>query len=150
MERVYQGNRLIRGRKMNIHSGNARFRLGVIGDLHTHWDRVDVAQFADTDYDLLYFTGDLGGGTSESCLRMAREMAALHHPTLVMPGNNDTVDIEHLAAELAHQNGLNRLLSMASDDAPGHPIVLCGYSRHTVHTSDQSVDLIADGIADLC
>ena len=81
---------------MIVHSSNAHFRLGVIGDLHTHWDRVDVNQFAGTEYDLLYFTGDLGGGTSESCLRMAREMAGLHHPTLVMPGNNDTVDIEHL------------------------------------------------------
>jgi hypothetical protein len=78
-------------------------RLGVIVDLHTHWDNVDVAQFAGTDYDLLYFTGDLGGGTPDSRLRMARAMAGLRHPTLVMPGNNDTVDIEQLAAELAHQ-----------------------------------------------
>ena len=128
---------------MNLHSENARFRLGVIGDLHTHWDRIDVNQFAGTDYDLLYFTGDLGGGTSESCLRMAREMAGLRHPTLVMPGNNDTVDIEQLAAELDHQNGLNRLLSIASDNAPSQPTVLCGYSRHSVHTPEQTIDLIA-------
>ncbi len=84
--------------RVNVQSDNAHFRLGVIGDLHTHWDRIDVNQFAGTDYDLLYFTGDLGGGTPESCLRMAREMAALRHPTLVMPGNNDTVEIERLAA----------------------------------------------------
>jgi uncharacterized protein (TIGR04168 family) len=143
MENIERVFTQIRGHHVIVRSNNAHFRLGVIGDLHTHWDRIDVNQFADTDYDLLYFTGDLGGGTSESCLRMAREMAGLRHPTLVMPGNNDTVDIEHLAAELAHQNGLNRLLSMAGGDKPPNPIVLCGYSRHTVHASGMVVDLIA-------
>lgn len=127
---------------MILRTKNAHFRLGVIGDLHTHWDEVDVAQFAGTDYDLLYFTGDLGGGTPESCLRMARAMAALRHPTLVMPGNNDTVEIERLAAELAHQNGLNQLLTMAGSDAPAHPITLCGYSRHSIHLADFDIDLI--------
>ena len=54
-----------------------RFRLAIIGDLHTHWDDVDVAQFAHSDYDLLYFTGDLGGGTPDSSLRVARTMAPM-------------------------------------------------------------------------
>jgi len=126
-----------------VRTSKARFRLGVIGDLHTHWDNVDVAQFAGTDYDLLYFTGDLGGGTPDSCLRMARAMAGLRHPTLVMPGNNDTVDIEQLAAELAHQNGLNRLLSMAGNEQAVHPILLCGYSRHSIYLEDLDIDLIA-------
>ena len=37
-------------------------RLGVVGDLHTHWDDIDVVQFNATSYDVLFFTGDLGGG----------------------------------------------------------------------------------------
>ena len=48
--------------------------MSVPSILNTHWDQVDVTQFSLTDYDLLYFTGDLGGGTSDSCLRMARAM----------------------------------------------------------------------------
>ena len=91
------------------------FRFAIIGDLHTHWDEVDLAQFSRSDYDLLYFTGDLGGSGVDSSLRMARSMAGLRQPTLVMPGNHDTVDINELAAELAHQNGLNQLMSMAQN-----------------------------------
>lgn len=128
---------------MIVHAKDRQFRLGIIGDLHTHWDEVDVAQFAGLDYDLLYFTGDLGGGTQDSCLRMARGMAGLRQPTLVMPGNNDTVDIDQLAAELAHQDGLNQLMAMAGANAPAEPIILCGYSRHSIHMGDSDVDLIA-------
>lgn len=127
-----------------VRASNGAFRLGVIGDLHTHWDEVDLAQFAGSDYDLLYFTGDLGGGTVESSLRMARSMAALRQPTLVMPGNNDTCDINNLAAELAHQNGLNQLMSIASADNDAfNPIILCGYSHHLIHAGSLAVSLIA-------
>jgi len=120
------------------------FRFAIIGDLHTHWDEVDIAQFSSSDYDLLYFTGDLGGGTADSSLRVARNMAGLRQPTLVMPGNNDTVDINELAAELAHQNGLNKLMSIAQNsDVASNPIVLCGYSHHLIHAGQLDVSLIA-------
>ena len=46
------------------------FRFAIIGDLHTHWDAVDLARFSRSDYDLLYFTGDLGGGHVDSSLRI--------------------------------------------------------------------------------
>lgn len=120
------------------------FRLGIIGDLHTHWDDLDLAQFAGSDYDLLYFTGDLGGGTADSSLRVARSIAALGQPTLVMPGNNDTGDINTLAAELAHQNGLNQLMSIATAATGAfNPIVLCGYSHHTIHVGALDISLVA-------
>lgn len=120
------------------------FKLAVIGDLHTHWDDIDVAQFAQMDYDLLYFTGDLGGGTADSTLRVARTMAGLRQPTLVMPGNNDTVDIDELAAELAHQNGVNRLLSIVRNGEEAvNPILLCGYTRHLIHANGVNIGLIA-------
>ncbi|PCH52228.1 MAG: hypothetical protein COC20_03955 [Cellvibrionales bacterium] len=120
------------------------FRLAIVGDLHTHWDHIDLLQFGQANYDLLYFTGDLGGGTSESTLRAAQSIAQLQQPALVMPGNNDTLDINELAAELAHQNGLNRLLSITqADDAIHKPIALCGYSQHRITTPDVAVSLIA-------
>jgi hypothetical protein len=46
-----------------ISAPNDRVRRGVIGDLDTHWDTLDVPQFARSDYDLLLFTGDLRGGS---------------------------------------------------------------------------------------
>ncbi|MBT8145933.1 MAG: metallophosphoesterase [Gammaproteobacteria bacterium] len=128
----------------SIYSSNGAFRLAVVGDLHTHWDHVDLRQFAGTDYDLLFFTGDLGGGTPDSTLRVARAIGKLSKPALVMPGNNDTCDINQLAAELAHQNGLNRLMSITSaseDDFT--PIELCGYSHHGLNAGGFDVSLIA-------
>ena len=68
-------------------------RIGVVGDLHTHWDEMDVAHIDRSDYDLLFFTGDLGGGTASSSLRIARVISRLRKQALVMPGNNDTGDI---------------------------------------------------------
>lgn len=118
-------------------------RLGVIGDLHTHWDAVDLQQFAASDYDLLYFVGDLGGGLPDSTLRVARSIARLSLPTLVMPGNNDTVDINELAAELALQQGARQLLALGRDDVSPPDIRLCGYSHHLVEAADFALSLIA-------
>ncbi len=119
-------------------------RIGVIGDLHTHWDDIDVAQFNTTDYDLLFFTGDLGGGSVDSSLRVARTISRLNVETLVMPGNNDTGDIHQLAAELSHRSGLKRLTEIrqgAGDTI--NSIRLCGYSSHRYTTPATDVTLIA-------
>ena len=67
----------------------SEIRIGVIGDLHTHWDDVDVVQFNRSDYDLLIFIGDLGGGTADSSLRIARSISRLTEEALVIPGNKD-------------------------------------------------------------
>jgi len=126
------------------YSSDSDFRLAVVGDLHTHWDQVDLRQFADTDYDLLFFTGDLGGGTRDSTLRVARGIGQLNKPALVMPGNNDTWDIHELAAELAHQNGLSRLLSITSArEETFTPVELCGYTHHLLDAGGFAVSLIA-------
>jgi len=118
-------------------------RIGVIGDLHNHFDDVDLAHFAESDYDLLYFTGDLGGGTLDSSLRIARSIARLRRPALVMPGNNDTVDIDELAAELAHRQGMQHLLSIARADPQASTVNLCGYSLHRLTAGNLDVSLIA-------
>lgn len=118
-------------------------RIGIVGDLHTHWDETDVHQIGALDYDLLYFTGDLGGGSTRSCLNMARLIARLGKPALVMPGNNDTVDIGRLAAELNHQQGLNAILSITGRTDAAGPISLCGYSHHGVRVAGREISLIA-------
>jgi len=125
-------------------------RIAVIGDLHTHWDDLDIAHFNRADYDLLLFTGDLGGGSRESSLRIARSLSRLATPTLVMPGNNDTIDIEELAAELAHRGAIRQLaavrrgLEPAGADSPGIAGVrLCGYSAHRIGFGPAAVTLIA-------
>jgi len=123
------------------------FRLGIVGDLHTHWDEIDVSQLNQCNYDLLYFTGDLGGGTPESTLRVARELSKLRTATLVMPGNNDTFDIAELAAELTYRSGLSRLAQMRQTDSPDDPpttnLKLCGYSLHPLSGTASDMTLIA-------
>ena len=109
-----------------IRANGDTFRLGIVGDLHTHFDTFDVHQLNALAYDLLFFTGDLGGGTRESSLMMARMLANLRGSVLVMPGNNDTVDIQQLAAELTHRQGLNRIMAITQQSTESADIALCG------------------------
>jgi hypothetical protein len=126
-------------------------RIGVIGDLHTHWDELDVAHFDRSDYDLLLFTGDLGGGSRDSSLRVARMISRLRKPTLVMPGNNDTGDIGELAAELAHRGAIRQFSAIrqgrpdpSASPGQGQPAVrLCGYSSHLLGQGPAAATLIA-------
>jgi len=120
-------------------------RIGIIGDLHAHWDDIDVALLSDTDYDLLFFVGDLGGGTRESTLRIARTLSKLAKPTLVLPGNNDTWDLAELAAELSHREGMRRLIRIRqgdTDPTSGALIRLCGFSSHRLTTDEVDVTLL--------
>jgi uncharacterized protein (TIGR04168 family) len=127
-----------------IRSRNETFQFGIVGDLHTHWDSIDLHQFASADYDLLFFTGDLGGGSQDSSLRMARLMGQLTQPTLVMPGNNDAFDMAELAAELTHQRGLNQLRVLTGNQVEHRePIRLCGYSEHRIRVGSRVISLIA-------
>lgn len=124
------------------------FRIGIVGDLHTHWDALDVELFNRSDYDLLYFTGDLGGGTRESSLRIARALSGLRKPTLVMPGNNDTVDIAELAAELAHRGALGLLGAIRRGDPEAQArkdaaVQLCGYGLHRIRCGAHDFTLVA-------
>jgi len=119
------------------------FRLGIIGDLHTHFDQVDVQQLNGLGYDLLFFTGDLGGGSTESSLNMARMLANLDGKVMVMPGNNDTVDIQRLAAELTHRSGVNRIMAIARESINASDIALCGYSLRRFTVGARRVSLIA-------
>lgn len=129
-------------------SRRPEIRIGVIGDLHSFWDEQDVAYFDRSNYDLLYFTGDLGGGTVTSSLRMARIMARLNKHALVMPGNNDTGDMEELAAELNHRQGIRKLTAIrtgAAADLMQQPtqVRLCGYSLHRLCHDGLDVTIVA-------
>ncbi len=133
---------------MQVDSGET-CRVALIGDIHGSWDDQDVAYFNQSDYDLLLFVGDLGGGTLRSGLQVARSVARLGRPALVIPGNNDAVHIAQLAAEFIHQQGLIKLLSIghqrrsrALANALGE-VQLCGYSLHPYAIRGVSFDVIA-------
>ncbi|MEM1153673.1 MAG: metallophosphoesterase [Pseudomonadota bacterium] len=124
-------------------SSTGSFRIGVVGDLHSHFDEIDVHQLNEQHYDLIFFTGDLGGGAQGSSLHMARIMSDLDGPVLVMPGNNDTIDITELGAELMHRHGLHMIRAIATHHEEPGAIALCGYSHHPIAIGGRHVSLIA-------
>lgn len=88
-------------------------KVALIGDLHGHWDDWDVEWFNLSDYHLILFTGDLGSGIGAAGVKVARSIARLAKPALVMPGNNDVRFQPAIAAEFAHQRGLIAFLERA-------------------------------------
>ena len=75
--------------------------IGVIGDVHLHWDGGDVAFFNSGGYDLLLFVGDLAGYTQVRGQRVARSLRNLRVPAMCIPGNHDGLHALQLGAEIA-------------------------------------------------
>ena len=124
-------------------------KVAVIGDLHGSWDDWDVAYFNASDYDLLLFTGDLGSGDGAGGVKIARSIARLAKPALVMPGNNDVVHQPAIAAEFAQRRGLIELLMVGPRErsrslgvASGQ-VELCGYSLHPLSLGGRALTLLA-------
>jgi uncharacterized protein (TIGR04168 family) len=121
-------------------------RVGVIGDLHGRWHEADVRYFNASPYDLLLVTGDLGSGTERNGVAIARSLARLEKPTLVVPGNNDAPYSAQIAAEFRHQRGLMELMKLA----PGHGAVteqsgqvfLCGYALHVLSLAGRRLSVV--------
>jgi uncharacterized protein (TIGR04168 family) len=122
-------------------------RIAVIGDLHGSWDEWDARYFSASEYDLLLFTGDLGSGTRDNGVRVARSIGRLAKPTYVIPGNNDVRHAPQIAAEIGHQRGLSALMQysvvgQARATASGQ-VRLCGYSVHALPLAGRTITLLA-------
>lgn len=108
-------------------------RFAIIGDLHDHWNDFDAEHLNASDYDGLFFVGDLGRGP-ETSRRISRSITRLELPTLVMPGNADAPHADSLDAEFSVRRGMDRLFD-AARSAGAAPrdfggVRLCGYSLH--------------------
>lgn len=124
-------------------------RLGLVGDLHGAFDPVDAAQLDAQGYERIVFVGDLGPGTLEADRKVARAIARLRTPVMVMPGNNDCEHAPALRAELGHQRGLTNLLRQSG---AGHrtallgasgDVTFCGYGVHPVAVGDGVVSIVS-------
>ncbi|MGB8329542.1 MAG: metallophosphoesterase [Polyangiales bacterium] len=82
--------------------------IGVIGDVHLHWDREDITFFNRSEYDLLLFVGDLSGYTQLRGRRVARSLRELRVPAICIPGNHDGLHALQLGAEIAPRAHLLR------------------------------------------
>jgi uncharacterized protein (TIGR04168 family) len=74
--------------------------IGVVGDVHLHWDAADISFFNESGYDLLLFVGDIAGYTQVRGLRVARSFRKLEVPAMCIPGNHDGLHAFQLGAEI--------------------------------------------------
>ncbi len=123
-------------------------RIAIVGDVHGHWNEADRRWFDASDYHLIVFVGDLASYLRDG-RAVAKSIARLHKPALVMPGNHDGVGLPQLAAEVFDQQRLADWLGQgqprrvaALERALGRqPLV--GYSRHPLRVGAHSLTLIA-------
>jgi uncharacterized protein (TIGR04168 family) len=123
-------------------------RFAVIGDIHTHFDAQDVRGLDESGYDLVLFVGDLAGYVDDG-RGVARQIARMQTPAMVLPGNHDGVSLPHLAAEIFDWQAILGWLELdqgrrcaALSEALG-PVPLVGYSLHDVTAGERAVTVIA-------
>ena len=122
--------------------------IGIIGDVHLHFDEHDVEYFNASTYDLLLFVGDLVNYRSTQLLNMGKMLARLTKPVYVVPGNHDGTSLLQLLAEVTDQAwlrnisslGNRRRLSLMKTGLDG--LQLCGYSVHSFDIHDIQFDLV--------
>ncbi|MEQ1508563.1 MAG: metallophosphoesterase, partial [Myxococcota bacterium] len=127
-------------------------RIAVIGDVHERWDAVDVSTIDALGYQLVLFTGDLADRMHRRTLDVARRIAPLATPAVLIPGNHDaTTPLGVLAEALGRlrtrpgQAGRHAKRLRALRDALG-PVSVGGYSLHPVPpvgATDPAITVIA-------
>jgi uncharacterized protein (TIGR04168 family) len=119
-------------------------QLALIGDLHSWWRDADTEYFNDSAYELLLFTGDLGSSGPQNGVAVARSLARLARPTLVMMGNNDAAEYSRITAELCYRRGRERLLLDLPSMRSGELAVrACGLSSHRFRVAGLDLTVIA-------
>jgi uncharacterized protein (TIGR04168 family) len=122
-------------------------RIGVVGDVHLHFDDRDAELLDAQSYDQIVFVGDLAG-YKKNALGVARSIARLSTPALVIPGNHDAASLPHLAAETLERRRLARLLGAAQPRRVRElaralaPAKLAGYELVTVAKGELALSLI--------
>jgi len=125
-------------------------RIAVVGDVHLHWGSDDVAYFDASDYHLVCFVGDLAGYTQKGGDVVARSIASMRVPSLVLPGNHDGVHVLQLASEVFPQlAGLRGVLSRGQEQRRERlseglgSSTLVGYSSHRLCLGGVDLNLVA-------
>jgi len=122
-------------------------RLALVGDIHARWTEADTTYFNRSAYGGLLITGDLPG-RNHRVIPVARRLAGLTLPTIVIPGNHDgptALDVlsEALWKGMRSQRAATAMAQRvdALKEALG-PVVLGGYSLHTLGSGRDAVDVV--------
>jgi uncharacterized protein (TIGR04168 family) len=111
-------------------------RIAIIGDVHEHWGDEDLAFFASESFDLLLFVGDLPGFSHRNTESVARSIAGVQTPAILIPGNHDgtsplqvLAEATRIGCDLARWAAPQQVRVERLRAALG-PVQLAGYSVH--------------------
>lgn len=127
---------------------DASLRVGVVGDVHLDFDDTDVAQLDARGYDAIFFVGDIATYSHKAGLEVARAIARLRTPALVVPGNHDAANVLQMAAEALEANAIIPLLHLGQRTRETElasalrGAQLVGYSLHALDAPWGRVDVI--------
>lgn len=131
-------------------SGAGSLRLAIVGDVHLAFGPKDVASLDAGGYDLVLFVGDLAGYSFRGALRVARYIATLRTPAIVMPGNHDCTTPQQMLAEvMGHEPSIAMLTGgeearVAELRRALAPAILTGYGLHPLPVrSGPAIDLVS-------
>ncbi len=113
-------------------------RLAVFGDVHGRFDRREAAALDAQGYDGVLFVGDLGGPLPGSLKRVARTIAGLQTPAIVLPGNHDGPSALGILREALlqgwHPPGSSKRVLKRTERLARwlRPVPLAGFSSHAL------------------
>lgn len=124
-------------------------RLALVGDVHLSFGPKDVAALDARGYDLVLFVGDLAGYSFRGALRVARYVAQLRTPAIVMPGNHDCITPQQMLAEIMGHEATVAMLTGGEEARVAElrraiaPAILTGYGLHPLPvTNGPPIDLV--------
>lgn len=125
------------------------FDIAIIGDIHGQFDTRDVAWLNARAPDLVLFVGDLCHYVSPRQTRtVARAIAGLRVPALVIAGNHDVASVAQIVAEmrgypqLAHWLGRRHAWHHERLRQSLAPALLSGYSAHLFRHAGESLAVV--------
>ncbi len=119
-----------------------------MGDVHLDFDDVDVAQLDARGYAVLFFVGDIATYSHKAGLEVARAIARLRTPALVIPGNHDAANVFQMAAEALEADAILPLLHLGQRSRESELASalggarLVGYSLHSLEAPWGRVDVV--------
>jgi uncharacterized protein (TIGR04168 family) len=109
-------------------------KFALIGDIHGFWTRKDTEYFNASDYDALFFTGDLGHPRLTGSLLPKYNLSDLTKKAFLIPGNWDGTSLMGLLGEVLNKEMLKRAGSfgyarrMKAFAQAIRPVPIMGYS----------------------
>ncbi len=123
-------------------------KIALFGDIHGFWDEFDIKSINESDYDYVFFTGDLKGFLPRDEKRIPRKISKIKKKAFLIPGNWDSANLMQLVGEIRQNRHLIRLGAFGQksrfkyfEKALGD-IKVSGYSSHPIGNPKDDICLV--------